>query len=102
MLATVAYMGTTQRGRPPGLLLNHEAARYVLGARPQSWLAVEAELSTAHLSAMFAGTKAATPDVAERIAAALDCPVGMLFPEAVQFKTMVRHFTAPKFEDVAA
>lgn len=95
-------MATKQRGRPAGLLLNPDAARHALGARPQSWLAVEAELSTGHLSAMFAGTKACTPEVAQRLAGALGCPVGMLFPEVVQFTTMVRHFTAPKFEDAAA
>lgn len=98
MLGTVPNMTTTKRGRPAGLLLNPDAARHALGSRPQSWLAVEAQLSTGHLSAMFAGSKACTTDVAERLARALGCPVGMLFPELAQFSTTIRHFTAPKVE----
>ena len=89
---------TPRRGRPAGLLLNPDAARFALGTRSQSWLAATAELSTAHLSEMMAGTKGATPAIAERIAVALDVPVGMLFPELVQFSTTIRHFTAPKIE----
>lgn len=59
-------------------------------------------MSTAHLSSMLTGTKGVTPEVADRIATALDVPPGVLFPELVTFTTQVRHFTAPKFEDAAA
>jgi hypothetical protein len=97
MLGTVPNM-SSKRGRPAGLLLNPDAARHALAGRPQLWLAVEGEVSPGHLSAMFAGTKACTPEVAERLSAALGCPIGMLFPEVVQFTTTVRHFTAPKVE----
>ena len=92
---------TAKRGRPAGLLINPDAARHILGHRPQSWWATQAEVSTAHLSEMMKGTKGATPDAAERLAAALDVTPGVLFPELVQFSTTIRHFTAPRVEDAA-
>ncbi len=93
-----------RRGRPPGYLMNPEVARWQLGKRPQSAWAASAEVSTAHLSAMLAGSKAATIDVAARLAATLapDLPVGALFPELAQFSTTIRHFTAPRVDEVAA
>lgn len=91
-----------RRGRPAGLLINPEAVRHALDGRPQSWLATRAEVSTAHLSEMMCGAKGATPEVADRLAAALDVPAGMLFPELVQFSTTVRHFTAPKVDGAVA
>lgn len=96
MLPNVGHM--TKRGRPAGFLLNPDAAQHALGNRPRSWLAAEAEISAGHLSAMFSGSKACTREVAERLAEALGCPIGMLFPELTQFTTTVRHFTAPKVE----
>lgn len=100
MSVTVGDMSddSPKRGRPPGFLLNPEAAKYALDGRPQSWWATEAEASTAHISEMMAGRKAATPELAQRMADVLRVPVGMLFPELVQFTTQVRHFTAPKYE----
>ena len=91
----------TKRGRPAGLLLNPDAARFALGTRAQSWWANQSEISTAHLSEMMGGTKGATPEAAARLADALGVPLGMLFPELVQFTTTVRHFTAPKIADAA-
>lgn len=95
---------TPRRGRPAGYLMNPELARFLLGKRPQSAWANAAEVSTAHLSAMIGGSKAATADVAARLAATLasDLPVGALFPELAQFTTTIRHFTAPKVVEVAA
>lgn len=92
-----------KRGRPAGFLLNPES-RYLLGARPQSWWAAAAGLSTAHLSEMLAGGKGATLDVAQRLANALDpeLPIGLIFPELAQFRTTIRHFTAPMIEEAAA
>lgn len=86
------------RGRPVGLLINPDAARYVLGNRSQSWWAIEANVSTAHLSEILKGTKGVAEDVAERLANTLTVPIGVLFPETVQFSTQVRHFSAPKGE----
>jgi DNA-binding Xre family transcriptional regulator len=100
MSANVGDM--TKRGRPVGLLINPDAARYVLGKRPQSWLATVAEISTAHLSAVFSGSKGVTREVADRLCAALDCEPGVIFPELVQFRTEVRIFTAPSVDEVAA
>lgn len=101
MSVTFTDMGTGARGRPVGLLLNHEALRHLLDGRPQSWLAREAEMSTAHLSEMVAGGKGATRDVADKIAAALKVNPAVLFPQLVEFTTTVRHFTAPKVEEAA-
>lgn len=88
-------------GRPSGLLLNPDAARFILGTKSQAWWGKAAKVSTAHLSEMLSGDKAATPEVADRLAEALGCPVGALFPERVQFRTMVRHFVAPSVGDAA-
>jgi hypothetical protein len=90
------------RGRPAGLLLNPAALRHLLGDRTQLWLAGQADMSTAQLSGMIAGTKGATQAKVEAIAAALGCEPGVLFPELVQFHTTIRHFTAPKVDEVAA
>jgi transcriptional regulator with XRE-family HTH domain len=93
---------TPTRGRRPGLLINPDSVQFALGDRPQTWLAAAAQSSPAHLSEILCGKKAVTEEVAGRLAAALECPVGMLFPELVQFRTQVRHFTAPKYEQDAA
>jgi len=92
----------TSVGRPPGLLLNHVAAKHFLDGRPQSWLSGESGVSTAHLSEMMKGTKAATRDVADKIATTLDISAAILFPELVEFRVQVRHFTAPSVDQVAA
>jgi len=91
-----------RRGRPAGLLLNPVAARHFLGRRPQTFIRDETGISTAQLSGMFNGAKGATRETADKLAACLECPVEILFPELVEFTTTVRHFTAPKVEDVAA
>lgn len=84
-----------KQGRPPGLLLNHAAVRHLLDGRSQSWLSKQSGISTAHLSEMMSGTKAATVDVAERLSTALGVEPAVVFPELVEFRTQVRHFTAP-------
>lgn len=84
-----------KQGRPPGLLINHAALRYVLDGRPQSWLAEKSGVSTAHLSEMMSGSKAATPAVAAQIGEALGIDPAVVFPELVEFRTQIRHFTAP-------
>lgn len=100
MSANVTDMA--RRGRPAGLLINPEAARFVLGNRSQKWWSDATEISTAHLSAMLSGTKGATPDVAERMAAAVNVSPGVIFPELVEFTTTIRHFTAPRVVEEAA
>lgn len=98
-----ANVGDMQkRGRPAGLLINPDAARHVLSGRPQSWWATEAEVSTAHLSEMMKGAKGVAPDVAERLAAAVNVAPGVLFPELVEFRTEVRVFTAGRINEAAA
>lgn len=82
------------KGRPPGLLMNPKAAHALLGSRTQSWWAIQANVSPAHLNMMLSGTKGATPDVVDRLASALDVDPGALFPELVEFRTQVRHFVA--------
>lgn len=100
MSAIVAAMTQNRVGRPSGLLMNPKAGAALLGRRPQSWLAKKAMVSPAHLSGLMAGTKGATPDVADRIAAALSEAHGYeidpaaLFPELCEFRTSVRHFVA--------
>ena len=86
------------RGRPVGLLINPDAARHVLGDRPQSWWASAAKIAPGNLSEVLTGQKGVTTSVAHRLAGAVDVPVGLLFPELVEFSTTIRHFTAPKAE----
>ena len=86
---------TPKLGRPPGLLINPDAARYVLAGRSQTWLAEAWGRSTAFVSEVFAGSKGVTPEVAQQLAEAMGCPIGVLFPETVEFRTQVRHFVAP-------
>jgi len=74
--------------------MNPKAALAILGDRPQSWWAIQAGVSQAHLSEMLSGTKGATPDVVDRLAGALAVDPGALFPELVEFRTQVRHFVA--------
>lgn len=85
-----------KRGRPAGLLINPDAARYILGTRPQSGWAKDAGVAPGNLSEILTGQKGVSIDVADRLAGALDVPVGVLFPEVVKFTTAVRHFTAPR------
>lgn len=87
---------TATKGRPVGLLINPEAARFVLADRSQSSWAKSAQVSTAHLSEILKGSKGVAADVADRLAVALEVPAGVIFPELVQFRTQVRHFEAPK------
>lgn len=89
--------GTTQ-GRPLGLLINPDAARHALGKRTQSWWAQTAQVNPGNLSEVLSGSKGVTADVAARLAAALDAPIGMLFPELVKFSTTIRHFDAPQVD----
>jgi hypothetical protein len=93
---------TKQRGRPVGLLINPVAVRFHLGDEPQSGLAARSKVSPGGLSEILTGQKGVTREVADRLAVALSVPVGLLFPELVEFTTQVRHFTAPKCEQVAA
>jgi hypothetical protein len=86
-------MTEAKGGRPAGLLLNHEAARHLLGDHSQRWLAEQAQLTEAAVSAILAGTKGVTEASAERIAAALNCRPGVIFPELVGFSCQVRVFT---------
>lgn len=74
--------------------MNPKAALAILGDRPQSWWAVQAGVSQAHLSEMLAGRKGADGEVVDRLAAALNCDPGAIFPELVEFRTQVRHFVA--------
>lgn len=90
-----------RRGAPAGLLLNPVAARHHLGKRPQTWLAAEAGVSTALLSTLMSGGRGASRETAHSLAAALEVPVELLFPELVEFSTTIRHFTAPKLDEVA-
>jgi transcriptional regulator with XRE-family HTH domain len=87
---------TKQRGRPVGLLINTVAVRFFLGDEPQSSLAARSNVSPGGLSEILAGQKGVTREVADRLAEALEVPVGILFPELVEFSTAIRHFTAPK------
>jgi plasmid maintenance system antidote protein VapI len=86
-------MTDAKRGRPAGLLLNHEAARHLLGDHSQRWLAEQSGLTEANISAILTGAKGVTSDVADRIAVALDCQPGVIFPELVGFSCQVRVFT---------
>ncbi len=84
-----------RKGRPAGLLLNPVAANHLLGAdRPQAWLADVAGVTAPVLSELMAGQRGATRAVADRIAAALHCEPGVIFPELVGFKVAVRVFEA--------
>lgn len=87
-------MGTGKRGRPAGLLLNPVALEHLLGERTQAWLASTARVSAGGLFDLATGVRGATQPTAERIARALDCEPGVLFPELVGFTTAVRYFTA--------
>jgi DNA-binding Xre family transcriptional regulator len=86
-------MSDAKGGRPAGLLLNHEAARHLLGDRSQRWLAEQAQMTEGNVSAMLAGTKGVENATAMRIAAALECAPGVIFPELVGFSCQVRVFT---------
>jgi hypothetical protein len=82
-----------------GLLVNPDAVNYLLGDRSQAWLARESHTTEANVSAMLAGSKGVRLDVAERIAEALAVPLGVVFPEAVNFGTEIRVFTASGGDD---
>jgi len=86
--------GNTRKGRPAGLLLNPVAVNHLLGPdKPQAALAAGARITAPVLSELLAGQRGATRAVADRIAAALDCPTGVIFPELVGFTVAVRYFT---------
>lgn len=87
-------MGTAKRGRPSGLLLNPQALDHVLGERTRAEIATSARISAPVLSELTAGNRGASIAIAERLAAALGCSPGVLFPEMVGFTTTVRYFTA--------
>jgi transcriptional regulator with XRE-family HTH domain len=84
----------TKRGRRPGLLANPDAFADSLDGRSQRWVANEAGMSVSHLSELLSGSKGATPELAERLAAVLKARPGTLFPQLVQFRTEVKVFTA--------
>lgn len=99
MSITVDDMPTTQgksTGRPAGLLINPVAAEHHLAGKPQTWLAKQARVSPGNLSEVLSGKKGVSEDIAGRLAEALEVPVGLLFPQLVQFNTQVRYFAAPK------
>lgn len=84
----------TKRGRPSGLLLNSYAVEHLLGDRPQVALARQAKVASSVLSELMAGNRGASPAMANRIAAALDCHPAVVFPELATFTVAVRYFTA--------
>jgi hypothetical protein len=85
----------TKRGRPAGLLLNPVAVLHLLGPdNPQVGLAATARISAPVLSELMAGQRGASQAIADRIAAALGCPTGVIFPELVGYTATVRVFTA--------
>lgn len=89
---------TRRRGRPSGYSINPDAWADHIGTHSQAAVAREAGLSPAHLSEMLAGTKGATPEVAERLALHLGCRPGTLFPQLVEFRVQVKHFTISQLE----
>jgi hypothetical protein len=86
-------MTAAKRGRPAGLLLNSLAVDHLLGDRPRAWLADAARITPPVLSELMAGQRGASRSIADRIAAALGCEPGVVFPELAQFTTAVRYFT---------
>ena len=82
-----------RRGRPAGLQANPDAFADSLNGNSQRWLATQAGVSVSHLSEMLAGSKGATVEVAEKLAATLGCRPGTLFPELAKFRTAVKVFT---------
>jgi lambda repressor-like predicted transcriptional regulator len=78
-----------KRGRPSGLLINPDAAHHMLKGRPQAWLAEQAGVSTAHLSDVLQGAKRAGDELADRLADALECEPGVIFPERAGFQVTV-------------
>jgi transcriptional regulator with XRE-family HTH domain len=60
----------------------------------QMSLAQGARITPAVLSELLAGKRGASLAVAERLAKALDCDPGVIFPELVGFTVAVRYFTA--------
>lgn len=82
-----------RRGRPSGYTLNPDAFADALAGQSQARIAALAELSPSHLSEMLAGTKGATPDVANRLSLSLGKRPGTLFPELVTFRVEYRTFT---------
>lgn len=89
---------TPRRGRPSGLAINPDAWADNIGTRSQAAVGKAAGLSPAHLSEMLAGTKGATPEVAARLAEQLGCRAGTLFPQLVEFRVQVKHFTISQLE----
>jgi hypothetical protein len=80
-----------KRGRPSGLLINPVAVDHLLGDRTRIELADTARVSAAKLSQLMTGA-GATIAVAHRLADALECPIGVIFPEMVGFQATVRVF----------
>jgi hypothetical protein len=87
-------MGTGKGGRPAGLLLNPVALDHLLGERTRSSLAYEANIKASVLSEMVTGVRGVSSAAAAKIARALDCEPGVIFPELVGFRTAVRVFEA--------
>jgi hypothetical protein len=85
---------TTRKGRPSGLLINPAAVSHLLGDSPQVGLARAARVTAPVLSELMTGNRGASQAVAERLAAALECEPGVIFPELVWFSTTIRHFSA--------
>jgi hypothetical protein len=92
---TEGNRASTKMGRPAGLLLNPVAVDHLLGEdRPRAWLVTQARVSHSVLSQLMTGNRGATTAMVDRLAAALDCPPGVIFPELVEFSVAVRVFTA--------
>jgi hypothetical protein len=85
---------STRKGRPSGLLINPAAVSHLLGETPQVELARGARVTAPVLSELMTGRRGATQAVADRLAAALNCEPGVIFPELVGFTTTIRYFTA--------
>lgn len=91
----MSAMGTTRRGRPPGLTLNPDAFAEFAKGRSQAQIAAAARISPSHLAEMLAGEKGATKEAAERLCAVLGVDrLGSLFPELVAFRIERREFVA--------
>lgn len=84
----------TRKGRPSGLLINPAAVSHLLGLTPQVELARGARITAPVLSELMTGSRGASTAVADRLAAALQCDPGVIFPELVWFSTTIRHFSA--------
>lgn len=94
-------MTAPKRGRPSGLIINPVAFHHFLGTQSHAGFAKAINVSQSHLSEMLAGTKGATPELAQRICDECGVEMAVLFPELVAFRVQIRHFTAEQLVEVA-